>query len=135
VGAKEPVKGRQSSLVRGVALVPTQSSRRVFQNHSRPGSVQEARRTIAQVAAPPAAHGTARGQRLADLPAAMQELEQVEHGLSSSGFAHQREAGGFAAGVNLQAQGLKVRSFGLTVDEPDNERQDAMDACPATVEE
>jgi hypothetical protein len=40
-----------------------------------------------------------------------------------------------SAGVNLQAQGLKVRSFGLTVDEPDNERQDAMDACPATVEE
>ena len=75
----------------------------------------------------------------------MPQFEQIEHGgtalklagllINTLNVAHQCQACNLAAGVELDTQRL-LRTRGLfAVDEPDNERHDAVNACATAGEQ
>jgi hypothetical protein len=80
-------------------------------------TIQEPRRTVAEIPAPPPTHLTASRQRLADLTATMDQLEQVQHmngrtDLASSpiddaSFSYYRDARNFAARIKFDLGRLK----------------------------
>jgi hypothetical protein len=73
------------------------------------------------------------------------EFEQVEYrctalkrtrfGIDVLGFAHERKAGGLAARVELDPQGLERTGVCLSVDESDHKRQDTMHASATAFEQ
>ena len=105
-------------------------------------AVEKTRRTVAQIAATAAAHLAACRQCLRNLLASMYQLHQVQHDgsglhfaslwVDDLGIAHQCQTGGFATGVELQAQRLQITRSHLAIHEPDHHRHQAMHPRPAT---
>ena len=68
-----------------------------------------------------------------DLFAPVHQFKQVEYRhCATFSFTHQRNAGGLAAGVNLDAQGLKLAGFSKTVKHANGERQQLVYSGTAT---
>jgi hypothetical protein len=85
--------------------------------------VREPWRTVAQVCPTATTHLAACRQRFADLPTAMLQIEQIEHG-DAAGFcfAHHRHPGGFATRIDFDAYRLKLAIRRSSVHQPYHER-------------